>query len=244
MSLRTAAVVVVALLLISAVASAQKGAAVAASPSSSSNPPRVVAVSGRGEASARPDQAVVMVGVETQAPTAAAALAENTRKMTALVAAVKQAGVAERDVQTTSFQVFPYWAESKQGGEPRVAGYRVSNEVTVRSKNVAGLGALLDKLVSVGANQVRGVSFEIAEDGPLKDEARKRAMQDAERKARQLAGLAGAELGPVHEIRETVVGGGPVHPTRMMMAEAKQAVPVEAGESVVGVDVEVVWALR
>ena len=208
-------------------------------------PLRFVSVVGHGEASARPDVAVVQVGVETQDVTAAAALAQNTARMKALVAAVKQAGVADKDVRTTSFQVFPYYTESKTNpNQPVLAGYRVVNEVTVRSKNVAGLGALLDKLVGVGANQIRGVTFEIADDTALKVEARKRAMEDAEKKARQLAELAGASLGPIHDVRETQGGPGPMPYGRMMMAEAKQSVPMEASESVVAVDVEAAWTLR
>ena len=242
MPIRTA-LVVVAVLLVSAVAAAQPKAAVMPPPST--HAPRVVVVSGHGEAAARPDQTSIMVGVESQASTAAAALADNNKKMAALIAAVKQAGVADKDVRTTSFQVFPYYTESKTNPQQAVlAGYRVVNEVTVRSKNVAGLGALLDKLVSVGANQIRGVTFEIADDTALKVDARKRAMEDAEKRARQLAELAGASLGPVHDVRETQGGVGPLPHTRMMMAEAKQSVPMEAGESVVAVDVEAAWTLR
>jgi uncharacterized protein len=227
-----------AVLLISAVASAQPQ-----KPSTEAMP-RLIVVHGHGEAAGRPDRAVVTVGVETQAATAGAALAENNKKTAALVAAVKQAGVGDGDVQTTSFSVFPFYGEGRAGKEPVIMGYRVVNELTVRAKDVAGVGALLDKLVSTGANQVRGVSFSIADPTKLGDEARKRAMQDAERKARQLAELAGAQLGAVHSVREDVGGGGPVLPMRMM-AEAKQSsVPLEAGESVVAADVEAAWMIR
>lgn len=223
---------VLAALLISTAASAQPA------------PPRLVVVQGHGEAAGRPDRATVMVGVETQAATAGAALADNNKKMAALIAAVKQAGVAETDVRTTSFSVFPFYGEGRAGKEPVIMGYRVVNEVTVKAKDVAGLGGLLDKLVSTGANQIRGVQFSLADETKLLDEARRRAVADADRKAKQLADHAGAALGPVHSVVESPRGDGPVHPMRMM-AEAKQSsVPLEAGEAVVAVDVEVAWTIR
>ncbi|MEW5851353.1 MAG: SIMPL domain-containing protein [Myxococcota bacterium] len=206
---------------------------------------RVVMVTGHGEASAMPDQAVISLGVESQAATAAAALAENNRKMTALLKALKDGGVESKDIQTTQFTIHPTYSDPMRGGEQRITGYRVVNMVTVTVKPVEKLGPLLDVVVKSGGNQVHGIQLGFSDPRSLVDAAREKAMLDARRKADQLARLAGVQRGSVVRIEEPDVGmPRPLVQGRMMAMEAAAAVPIEGGESTVTSTVHVVYALR
>ncbi len=216
---------------------------------------QTISVSGTGKISAVPDIAEIQVGVSTQAPTAQAALAANNESMSRLHAILKEHGVAAKDVQTTRIQVAPQYSQPPRPrpGDaqtefiPRVVGYRVDNSVQVTARQIAKLGPLLDALVEAGANQVHGISFRIEHAEKLLDEARRKAMADAKRKAEILAGEAGVVLGPPVTISEG--GEGPSPPTpqfpRMMgMMAAPAPTPVAAGEQEVRVAVAVVYELK
>lgn len=200
---------------------------------------RQVTVPGRGEVAGRPDTASVQIGVETQAATAAEALAQNTQQAQAVVQKLKDLGVAEKDIQTSNFSIFPvYGADGRQ-----VEGYRVANSVTVTVRELGGAGALLDQVVQAGANSVYGISFSVADPQALLDQAREQAVADARARAELLAKASGASLGQVLVISE----GGAAPPVPMpMRAEVAQdaAVPVQPGEQTFGVDVQVTFELR
>ncbi|MCZ7573814.1 MAG: SIMPL domain-containing protein [Ardenticatenaceae bacterium] len=207
---------------------------------------RTVSVSGHGEVQATPDQATVTVGVQSQAATAEAALDENNTKMAALLKVIKDAGVASKDIQTSNFSIFPVYEEKNVSNEPpRVIGYRVNNQVVVKVRSLDALGSLLDAVVKAGANQIQGIAFGFADPQALLDQAREQAMKDAQRKATQLATLGNSQLGPVLTISEGGVTPPRVVVERTMVAPAAApAVPVEAGESTVTVDVQVTYTLR
>jgi uncharacterized protein YggE len=209
------------------------------------NLPPSIAVTGTGKVSAKPDLAMITMGVTMEAPTAKAALAANTKAMTDLMAAVKQHGIADRDVQTSNFTIYPQYSNSPGERRPHITSYRVDNQVRVRVRNLAGLGDLLDVVVQNGANNMNGISFQIDNPEPLLDKARVDAVNDARRKAMLYAQAAGVKLGRVLYISES---GGYVPPQPRMMtnsfAGASAAVPVEAGENEMQSTINVVYALE
>ena len=204
--------------------------------------PHELTVTGSATVDAVPDIATVTAGVETQAPTAADALKANGTAMTAVFAALKAAGVAERDMQTSQLTLNPVFAPDPGGSQaaPQVVAYQASNMVTARVRDVARLGATIDGLTAAGANRLYGVSFDVDEPGALLDTARQRAVADARRKAEILATAAGGTLGPVIAIAEG--GGSGPAPLRAKM-DAAMAAPVAAGAVSLGADVTVVFGL-
>ena len=215
--------------------------------------PRTLSLGGHGEVSAKPDIAVVRLGVEKQAREARAALRAASEAMTAVFAVLKERwNVAEKDMMTSGFSVTPQYVypkksyERKQG--PKLVGYRVSNMLTVRVRDLKALGGILDDLVRSGSNRIGGISFVIDDPRPLRDEARRRAVRDALRKARLYAEEAGFELGPVLTMSER--GGSVPAPVPMpvprvrAMADKAMPVPVAAGERTVSADVSITWEIR
>lgn len=243
MLLRVGSVAAMALMMTMTVAMAQEVA-----------PVPTLAISGHGEAFASPDQAVVTSGVVTSAPTARDALAANTRDMASLVELIRSYGVEERDIQTSGFSVSPEYVYSNEPNSngyqkpPKIVSYRVSNNVTVRVRNLEDLGAILDGMVAEGANAIDGVQFSVGETGKLLDEARRDAFADAKRKAEIYAASAGIELGRILTMSES---GGYQPPQPYMMKETMAMdamagaapVPVQAGELTFSIDVNVQWEL-
>jgi len=192
-----------------------------------------ITVTGEGLATAPPDMAVVTVGVVSQAPRAADALAQNSRAMSGAIAAAKEAGIEARDIETSQISLRPQYSYPGQGSReaPKLVAYEASNNVSIRVRAFDKLGGLLDRLVTSGANQIRGVELTLAEPGPLRDEARAAAMKDALRKAEILADAAGVRIVRLFSASEDFAE--PPRPMMRMSADAAAArapVPVEAGE--------------
>jgi uncharacterized protein YggE len=204
---------------------------------------RLITVSAVGYAYAEPDQARLSSGVTAEAETAEAALAANTEKMKAVVAGLKASGIDAKDIQTSNFNVNPRYTQPKDGGPSVIDGYTVSNQVDVQVRDLKTLGGLLDKLVSLGANQINGLSFVVSKAETLKDDARKEAVANARRRAELLATAAGAEVGEVVSIAEETNYGAP---RPMMAARAAKAdfAPVEAGTETLEARVTVTWKLK
>ena len=211
-----------------------------------------ISISGTGEVAAAPDMAFVNSGVTSQGATAAEALAANTAAMNELIATLKAAGIEARDIQTSGFSVSPNYvysdARDANGYQlpPKVSGYQVYNTVNVRVRDLATLGAVLDKAVTVGANTINGVSFSVADPAPLFDEARKLAFANAKQKAELYAEVAGEKLGDIESISESQSYNQPQ--PQMMRAVADSAasapVPIESGELSFSIDVQVAWELE
>lgn len=207
---------------------------------------RMVTVSGSGSVVAEPDIARLTGGFVREGQTAQAALAANTTTMTKVIAGVKAQGIEPRDLQTSSFHVEPvmvYPKDAAKDGPPRITGYRVSNQVTVTVRDLAKVGDVLDRLISSGANQVHGLSFEVSKADSLKDEARRLAVQNAQRRAKLLAEAAGAELGRVVQISEETDGGAP-QPAFRAKAMSAGPVPIERGSDVLEARVTATWELK
>jgi uncharacterized protein YggE len=208
--------------------------------------PRLISLSGNGEVRRAPDIAFVTTGVLSQGATAAEALAANTSAMNALFAALKDAGIADKDVQTSNFMVQPRY-NFQENKAPELVGYDVSNNVTITVRKIADLGSMLDKVVQAGSNQINGIGFDVSEPSASLDEARKLATEDATRKAKIYAEAMGVTLGPVMSISEGVSYQPPMPMARgkVMMADAAAApVPVAAGEQRLSVDVNITWEIK
>lgn len=204
---------------------------------------RTITMSGHGEMRAVPDQVQVNAGVTSSAPTAAAALTANTARMKGVFDTLRKMGVPERAIQTINFSVSPQYTGGANNERPRLTGYQVNNEVSVRLDDVSKLGAALDALVIAGANQMNGINFSIREPAPLLEKARAAAVADARARAETYSKAAGVTLGPVQSIHEA--GAEPPRPMYKVMAmSAERSIPVAAGEESVTADVSIVWEIR
>jgi uncharacterized protein YggE len=192
-----------------------------------------ISVVGEGLATARPDMAVVWVGVVSQAPRARDALGQNSKSMAEVIATVKNAGIEARDIETSQISLRPQYTYPGQGSReaPKLAGYEASNNLSIRVRDFDKLGSLLDSLVTSGANQIRGIELTIAETGPLRDQARTAAMKDAMRKAEIIADAAGVRIVRLFSAAEDIAELPRPMAMRMTAEDAQRApVPVEAGE--------------
>ena len=208
---------------------------------------RLISLTGHGEVRAVPDMAVINMGVVSSAETARAALDANTKAMTELMANLKAASIDDKDISTSNFSVNPRLDYGQNGGQvPKLVGYDVTNSVTVIVHKIDGLGALLDKAVSSGSNQINGISFSVSKPDDAMDEARKLAVKDATHKAQIYAGAASINLGNIMSLSES---GGMAEP-QVMFSRAKAMsadsapVPIAQGSQVISVDVNISWELK
>ena len=203
---------------------------------------RFVSVSATGSVVAVPDTAYITAGVLTEGDTAREALSRNNATTAKLIDGLKAAGIAAKDIQTSQLNVSPRYTQAKEGRPATVSGYTVSNQVRVTVRDVKRLGEILDQAITLGANQMHGIAFEVSTAEQLKDDARKLAMQNARRRADLYATAAGAQLGPVLRISEDVTDAG--RPMLQKSRVALSAVPVEAGTQTLEVEVHVTYALK
>lgn len=209
-------------------------------------PARTIVVTGVGEASAKPDMAIVSIGVETEGKTAADALRTNGESMRATMDRLKRNGVADKDMQTQNLSVNPRYNYNENRTSPEIIGYVATNMLSVKLRNLDRAGAVIDSAVGTGANNLGGVSFGFADDKPLLNEARKAAVKSAREKAALYAEAAGVSLGSIVQIQDGYSLTPPPQPymaARAMTAEAK-ATPVAAGESTVTANVTLVYEIR
>lgn len=200
-----------------------------------------ITVPGVGEVAAPPDAARFTVGVTNEAASAGEAVRANSEAVERVLEAIRAAGIPDTDVQTRSFAVHPVYAERPTERTPRITGYRVSNQVAVEVKGIARVGGVLDRVVAAGANEIGGIEFFVAEPTALLDEARRRALADARRRAERYAAAAGRTLGPLQRLREQEARGpAPMPGLRMEMAAAP---PIAGGQLDLAVAVEATFAL-
>jgi hypothetical protein len=212
----------------------------------------LLTVSADGKSTRTPDIALFSAGVTTQGKTAGAALTENAGRMNAVIASLKKAGIADRDIQTSSLSVNPVYGNPRirpdgtTEQEPVIIGYQASNQVQVKQRKIADFGKVIDTLVAAGANQVNGPSFQLDDPDTAQDEARLAAMKKARARAELYAKAAGLRVVRVLTIAE---GGGWSPPSPVMFARAEKAMmadapsPVAAGEVEVGSNVTVTYEL-
>jgi uncharacterized protein YggE len=217
--------------------------------SATGQPARTIHVSGDGQVSVQPDVAVLTLGVQTDAGTAGEAMLQNSRQAQALIDALKQAGVAAKDIQTQQIQLQPRYqtgqpANSQTGGsgEPELVGYTAINTVQVRVTDLSKVGQLLDAAVAAGGNRIQGIAFEVSDSSAALDLARTAAWQDAQQKAQQLARLAGGQLGAVLTVDESSQTPVPFVQASAALGRAA-AVPIEPGTQTLTVHLDVNWLL-
>ncbi|HEY7530479.1 MAG TPA: SIMPL domain-containing protein [Gemmatimonadota bacterium] len=233
--------------LLAALATLLPAPAVAQAPANGDEPrPNTITVAGEGSVRRAPELARVRVGVTTEARTARAASEENARRMAAVVAALRSAGVPEERIQTVQLTVEPAYDYEQPQGRQVLRGFTARNVVEAATTDLEGLGALLDAAIQAGGNTIEGVTFDLEDPAAAQAEALGRAVADARRKAEALAAAAGVELGPVHEI--AAVQAGPPQPwlsarVAAMDLQAAAPPPVNPGELTITANAQVVWRI-
>ena len=210
----------------------------------------LLTLSAEGRSLAQPDLASFSAGVTSQGKTATQALAANTAAMNRVMAALRKAGIADRDIQTSNLSLNPVYAPQRvmpdgtyHPTQPEIVGYQVNNTVTVRQRDLAAYGKVIDTLVTAGANQVNGPSFELDDPDAALDEARTEAITKARKRAQLYAKATGLRVVRILSISE---GGGysppmPVMYAKAAMADMASAAPVAPGEIAMNVSVSVAF---
>lgn len=200
-------------------------------------------VTGTGEAKASPDVAYVTVGVITEGRRAQEAAQANAALSQKVMAALRKLGIAEKDLQTSSFSVSPRY-ENRPNREPVITGYQVSNQVRATVRKLNQVGDAIDSALDAGANNVQGVYFGLEARSKPESEALAQAVSEARRKADVLARAAGVRITGVAQIHE---GSGPrpvpLVEGRMEMMSARAATPVAPGELSVSATVTIVYSI-
>lgn len=188
---------------------------------------KLVTVTGQATVSVAPDVAEIRIGVTSHGKNAREASEANAKQMTAVMAAIKDRGISERDMQTSRLSLQPQYDSSKPG-PPRLLGFRVTNQVSIKIRDIDQMPAILDRAIGAGANEMSGIEFVVSEQSKLLDQARDEAIADARRKAELYVKAAGGKLGPVVAITEE--GSTPPPRPLAAMRAAAGAVPVVPGE--------------
>ena len=206
------------------------------------SPNQTITVVGQGTVRVQPDIAQVSIGIETSSATVAEAVQDNETQMEAILAALKAAGIADKDIQTMNYSIYldrsaepmPAVGTSSEGG---TAVYRVSNMVQVTIRDLEKVGDVLDAVIGAGANNIWGVSFSVDDPTAAQADARAQAVEDALTRAQALAELNGVMLGPVMAINEVVSGN--VYPAAVKMETAAGGGSISPGELEVSYQVQV-----
>ena len=208
---------------------------------------RTISVTGFGEVAATPDIAHATVGVRTVAETGRAALSENSATMAGVLDELRGTGIADRDIRTTNVSLHPRWGTETTESGARVQvlnGYEAANLLRVTCRDLSKLGELLDALAGAGANDMRGISFDVEGRVKLMDEARAIAVRNARANAELYAREAGVSLGPVLSISEVGVST-PIHSNRAVAEMAVTApVPIAGGEQTISASISVTFAIE
>ncbi|WP_226372648.1 SIMPL domain-containing protein [Allosphingosinicella flava] len=198
-----------------------------------------------GEVRRVPDVAQISTGVVTQAPTATAAIADNARQMERVRAALKRAGVADRDIQTSAISLSPDYRYI-DNQPPQLTGYRAGNQVTVRFRDIANTGKILDALVGNGANQINGPAWTIENQDAAMDEARADALAKARARAGLYAQALGKRVGRILSVSETGAMRMPGPMPYAMEARGADAAstPIDPGEQAIEATLSVSFELE
>lgn len=205
--------------------------------------PPTVSVTGEASISVPPDLAQIDSGVTTEAKTAREASEANNKAMAGVLQALKNAGLAEKDIQTSRLSLSPQSTPGRNPNAPfQITGYRASNRVTVTIRDITKVADTIDVLVGSGANEISGISFMVSKASKLLDDARAEAIADARRKAEIYAKAANISLGAPISISEETAPG-PV-PYRKMAADMAASAPVAQGQETLRVSVSVSYELK
>ncbi len=204
-------------------------------------PEAAIVVAGEGSVGVTPDHAQISIGVTTRSKAGKEGVDANAKGMAAILAALKDAGVAEKDIQTARLSIQPvYGSAAMSSAETRLTGYSVANHVTVTVRDTAKTGDVIDRAVAAGAIDLGGISFLVSDPSKALDQAREAAIADARRKAEVYANASGVRVGPIEWITEDTLGAPPMP---MMSRAATAPVPVASGEDTLRVRVTVGFAI-
>jgi len=210
----------------------------------------LLAISTNGSTSQKPDLAMFTAGVATTGKTAKEALAANSAAMNRAIRSLRRSGIAERDIQTSNLSISPVYASRNRSGNtleeqvPPIIGYRANNQVIVKQRKLDDFGKVIDTLVSAGANQVSGPTFQVEDTDSALDEARREAMEKARKRAELYARAAGLRVSRILSISES--GSYSPRPQAMMSRVAMdqgESTPVSAGEVKLQINVAVRFEL-
>ena len=203
-------------------------------------------ITARGEVRRVPDVAVISAGVVTQSANAGAAMQENATRMARVMAALRKAGVAEKDISTTAISLSPQYRYA-ENQPPVITGYQASNQVTVRFRDIGKSGMILDALVKEGSNQINGPSLVIDKPEAAQDEARVAAVKAAKARADLYAAATGMKVKRIVSISESEDVSGrpmPMMMARGMASDAMAKTEIAPGEQEVAVNLSVVFELQ
>jgi uncharacterized protein YggE len=210
--------------------------------------PGTISVNGHGSVDVTPDTAQVTIGVDVTLPTLEEAEAESTSQANAIIEAVKAGGVADEDVQTSNYSVYVVRNYDENGNPAEIMGYQISNQVNVTIRDIDTVGDILSAAIDAGANNIWGISFYVDDTTAAASEARVLAVEDARRKAEELAAAADLSLGRIVAIAEGSQGA--ILPPMYQragggeMAMDAAAAPIEPGSTEVTVDVQIVFEIE
>lgn len=205
-----------------------------------------ISVSGLGKVTLTPDRVIFTVGVQTIAQTVEDAVNQNNAKVAQVIAALKNAKATDAEIRTSNFSIYPQ-QEYKEGQAPRVAGYQVSNDITVTRDKVGDAGKLLQAAISAGVNQASGLTFSVSDPTRGRDAALKKAFDDARAKAEILAQAAQRSLGRAISITEGTapqVSPQPMLRTMAAMESKVSDVPISQGTEELNFTVSVIFELQ
>lgn len=202
-----------------------------------------ISVTGQARVKAVPDTATITLGVQSQAAGAAEAMDKTSAAMNRVIAAVISAGVPRANIQTTNISLYPQYEYDKNGSNGRIVGYQASNQISCTWNKLDKIGDLIDAAVQAGANNVYGISFNVADSKPLYLEAVAEAVRDARAKADALAAAAGVRVGGVKNMNLDSYFSGPFL-LKSEAAGAGMAAPVEPGTVEVQVTVRVEYGIE
>ena len=208
-------------------------------------PARTLDVSGNGTVYLSPDIANIYVGVHTEDPAVATAVAKNNTQTQALVDALKKAGVAEKDIQTSNFSVYTSQSYDKVSGQATGSNFAVDNTVYITVRDLSKLGSLLNTAVSAGANNINSITFDVADKTAAMAQARQKAMANASSLATELAQTAGVKLGDIQTISYSDNSPVPVYGMGGGGGAAPNAsVPIQPGLTQISVSVSVTYTIK
>jgi hypothetical protein len=203
-------------------------------PALAAPPPRpaTIRVTGQAKVSEIPDRVYIDIGVTTQAPKSEAAATENATRLSAVIAAVKRAGGPGAQLTTTEYSISPNYTYPRNGGNPTVVGYTVSNVVEVRLDDLRRIGPAIDAATHAGSNNVQAIRFALRDEGVARGEALREAALNASKDAEALAAALGLRVVRVLSLDEGSLPEMPIYPRGRIFAQANAAAaptPVESG---------------
>jgi len=205
-------------------------------------------VSGQGRVEAEPDMAILNLSVIREAKSAREALSANNEAMSKVLSQMKETGIEARDLQTSNFNISPRYRRYPKSNSippegPEIIGYVVTNSLTVRVRDMAKVGAVLDRSVTLGVNSGGNIQFANSDAETLRSKARERAVKNALQKARTITMAAGTSIKRILSISEQGGRQRPIAMQETMARSAQAAVPIAGGEQTYLISVQMSFEL-